>query len=320
MMGEVHARTLHDSVRDVAVTCVHDADVSRAGEVAASIGARVSTTPEELVGEVDAVVIASPDGAHATQAVLALAHGCFVMCEKPLATTAAEVLAVVDAELAIGQRRLQVGLMREFDPGHAAIAAAVRSGELGDTVVTRSTHLNPRPWLYPMPAERAITQSMIHDIHSVRFLSGAEVLDVDVDTVVEPANGSVRYVSARLRMSDGSIGIIDLSVGTGYGYRVDAEVVGTIATMATTDPASTTLWREGRAEQVVPDNWPERFATTYRDELVAWIDSLRNGVSVGATAWDGYVANLVAEACVASAETRRRVDVSIPERPSFYDR
>lgn len=320
MMGEVHARTLTDSVPGVLVTAVHDTYPGRAAAVAAAVGAEAFDDVEALLDVVDAVVIASPDEAHAEQTLAALARGLHVLCEKPLATSADAARSIVDAETAIGRRLVQVGLMREFDPGHAEIAEAARAGTLGDVVVTRSVHLNPRPWVFPMPAERAITQSMIHDIHSVRFLSGAEVDYADVDSVADPATGSIRYVAARLGMSDGSLGLIDLNVGSGYGYRVDAEVIGTAATMATVDPATTTTWRAGSVSSAVPDNWPDRFVLTYRDELVAWVASIRSGRPVGASAWDGYMANVVADACVRSEREGRRVAIERPDRADLYRR
>lgn len=48
-------------------------------------------------GHVDAVYIASPNSFHAEQAILCMNHGKHVLCEKPLASNAAEVTAMIEA-------------------------------------------------------------------------------------------------------------------------------------------------------------------------------------------------------------------------------
>ncbi|MFI5425603.1 Gfo/Idh/MocA family protein [Aeromicrobium sp. UC242_57] len=67
--------------------------------------------------DVDAVIIASPDFTHADLTKACFAAGKPVLCEKPLAVTAADALSVVEAEVALGRRLLQVGFMRRYDPG-----------------------------------------------------------------------------------------------------------------------------------------------------------------------------------------------------------
>ncbi|MNS22276.1 Glucose--fructose oxidoreductase precursor [compost metagenome] len=47
--------------------------------------------------EVDAVYIASPNSFHAEQAILCMNHGKHVLCEKPMASNAAEVQQMIDA-------------------------------------------------------------------------------------------------------------------------------------------------------------------------------------------------------------------------------
>src|SRR2546428_14186109 len=53
-----------------------------------------STRYEEIVGrdDVQAVIIATPNDTHAPMALAAIAAGKHVLCEKPLAMTAAEAL------------------------------------------------------------------------------------------------------------------------------------------------------------------------------------------------------------------------------------
>ena len=60
------------------------------------------------------------------------------------------------------------------------------------------------------------------------------------------------------------------------------------------------------------------FIESYRLELAAWADASLAGSVVGANAWDGYVANLVAASGVVALESGRREVVDVPARPDLY--
>ncbi len=67
-------------------------------------------------GDVEAVIVATSDGFHASAAMRALRAGKHVLCEKPLATTVEDVETLQRAVEASG-RILQVGHMKRFDAG-----------------------------------------------------------------------------------------------------------------------------------------------------------------------------------------------------------
>ncbi len=72
----------------------------RGEEFAARHGiAHVFTSVEEMAAsdKVDAVYIASPNFRHADQSIICMEHGKHVLCEKPLASNAAEVRAMIEA-------------------------------------------------------------------------------------------------------------------------------------------------------------------------------------------------------------------------------
>ena len=68
----------------------------------------------------------------------------------------------------------------------------------------------------------------------------------------------------------------------------------------------------------VGDDFVARFADAYRVELHAWVESVRSGMPAGPSAWDGYLANQVAFAAVASLEGAGRVEVAQETRPDIY--
>jgi predicted dehydrogenase len=83
----------------------------------------VASLDEALALGLDAVVIAVPDPAHKAAVLTALAAGVHVFCEKPLAVSVAEVDEVLAAR---GDRVVQVGYMKLYDPAVERLAERLR--------------------------------------------------------------------------------------------------------------------------------------------------------------------------------------------------
>jgi myo-inositol 2-dehydrogenase/D-chiro-inositol 1-dehydrogenase len=61
-----------------------------------------------------------------------------------------------------------------------------------------------------------------------------------------------------------------------------------------------------------------RFAQAYEDELRAWVAGVSNGGPPGPSAWDGYAASAVADACLRSLASGRPAAVELEARPELY--
>ena len=124
-IGRLHARTLteHPEVTSVAVT---DVDSSRAEEVASSVGAEPVKSFAELIGRVDAVVIATTTTSHGELIQAAVDAGVPTYCEKPIATDLDSTRAVIEGVQASAVP-VQMGFQRRFDPGYQAAAELVAS-------------------------------------------------------------------------------------------------------------------------------------------------------------------------------------------------
>lgn len=92
--------------------------------------AAVSTLDELLRHELDGVVIATPSALHAQQSLAVLERGLAVFCQKPLARTAAENQAVIDAARK-ADRLLGCDLSYRHTDAMRRIRNAVVEGELG---------------------------------------------------------------------------------------------------------------------------------------------------------------------------------------------
>ena len=76
----------------------------------------------------------------------------------------------------------------------------------------------------------------------------------------------------------------------------------------------------GTDGSAVEGDWRGRFADAYRCQLRDFVAALTGGPFLGASAWDGYVASVTADACVKAMRSGEVVPISIAERPAFYNR
>lgn len=321
MIGSLHAANIAGRVTGARLAAVMDIDPARAAKTAADFGARATTDAAELIAspDVDAVLIASPDATHAELAIACITAGKPVLCEKPLATSQADAERVLNAEGTAGRRLLQVGFMRVYDRAHLEVYDLLQAGELGEALAFRGLHINP--YRGPATVEEAIVNSLIHDIHSARWLMGAEIEQVYVDWLPAEASEprSARFALVQLRFAGGAIGTLEWNGASGYGYEVSVRIIGERGTAESISHTSPVLRRGQSIAQAVTPDWPQRFAQAYLDEAQIWIDSLHANQPTGPSAWDGYMSLAVAEACLRSTHTGLPEPVAGRERPALYD-
>lgn len=116
----------------VSVIGVHDSDPGRMAEIAQHFpGAVRAASFEALTGlAADILIVASPPAAHSVQAIAALRAGSHVLCEKPMAPTLAEAVAMADAARA-SNRLLAINMVRRHFPATLIVERLIASGILG---------------------------------------------------------------------------------------------------------------------------------------------------------------------------------------------
>jgi len=128
----IHAPLLRKA--GLTVAAVSTSNQARAGQARAeNPGVQVVADLEALlaVPGLDLVVLATPSGLHAAQARQVIDAGLPVVVDKPLATSAPDAAAVVEAATAAGVP-LTVFQNRRFDAEHATARELVRGGGLGE--------------------------------------------------------------------------------------------------------------------------------------------------------------------------------------------
>lgn len=116
---------------EVAVLCDRQAENARLTALEYGLECPIVTSHTELIGKVDAAIIAVPPRWHAPVAIDLLSGGVDVLCEKPLAITAADGIRMADCARR-HERVLAVALMMRFFPHNRVLRSLVLDGELGD--------------------------------------------------------------------------------------------------------------------------------------------------------------------------------------------
>jgi myo-inositol 2-dehydrogenase/D-chiro-inositol 1-dehydrogenase len=322
MIGQDHIRRMTTVLSGVTVTAVTDVDADTAQRVGAGIGATVHPTGEDVITDpaVDAVVVCSWGPTHEQYVLAAIEAGKPVFCEKPLATTADACLRIVEAEVALGSRLVQVGYMRRYDDAYRALKKVVDSGDLGAPLMMHCTHRNAG--VGPSyTREMAITDTAVHEIDMLRWMFGEEIVGTRVLVPRRSANGGELEDPLLLvfEMAGGALVDVETSVNIRYGYDIRGEVVGENGTAALGDLSPVTVRLGGQASSPVPADWRERFIRAYDIEFQEWIDSIAGGGQpVGPSAWDGYAAAVVSDAAVAALHSGDRTAVTLADQPKLY--
>ena len=313
VMGSEHARLLRSETPGAHLAGVFDADAARAR--AAAAGAIVFADPRSLIAsdQIGGVIIASPDATHAELALACLEAGKPALCEKPLASSAAEALRVVQAEVALKRRLIQVGYMRRFDPGYQEMKRIKDEGGIGATMLLHNVHRNARaPEWFTGPM--AVTNSFVHEIDISRWLTGSEMVTAHI---ASGPGGDPLMITMRTDRDE--IVSTEVYMNAAYGYHVHAELVGRQGTVALAPPSLTMRNKDRIGGVSYPDNWIPRFADAYRRQLTDWISAATTGAPVGASAWDGYVASAIAEQIAAGLAASGETTLKYALRPPLYD-
>jgi len=120
VFGRNHVRVL-SRMADVELVAVVDLNVKRAQEVAGDHGVPACSALDELPGEIDAAVVATPTVTHETVVEELLGSGIDVLVEKPIADSAEAGERLTHLANENGQI-LQVGHLERFNPAVVALA------------------------------------------------------------------------------------------------------------------------------------------------------------------------------------------------------
>jgi myo-inositol 2-dehydrogenase/D-chiro-inositol 1-dehydrogenase len=317
MHGDLLAHRI-DGAELVAVADVAGAVVT---EVALRLGVSGTTEPEAVIerSDVDAVVVCTPTPTHVDLVVAAAAAGKAVFCEKPLSLDLAGTDRAIEAVKDAGVL-LHVGFNRRFDPGHAAVRAAVAAGEVGAPELVRISSRDPAPppLDYLRSSGGIFRDQTIHDFDMARYVTGSEITQVHAMGAVrvDPAIaevGDYDTVAVTLRHADGCITMIDNSRRAGYGFDQRVEVFGSGGVAASENlPAHGAVVRtaSGTRSAALPWFFVERYLSSYVHQWDAFVATVNDSADVLVDGHDARAALVLGLAAAASAREGRAVVTS----------
>ena len=324
MMGADHAQRIARRISGAHLELVCDVDSGRATAVAEAVGgSRVLDDPVAAINDpdIDAAVIVTPGPFHQGLLESALKRRLPVLCEKPLTPEADTSLAIVEAEAALGERLIQVGFMRRFDPQYKVLKAMVESGEMGRPLLFHCAHRAPSvPDAFT--EDMLINDAVVHEFDVVRWLVGEEIEKV---WVVAPRSGSSLLhggSSPQIVQFETTSGVyvdVEINVNCEFGYQVRCEGVFETGTLAIGDNSGPVRQHGGAWGGGISSDFRFRFAHAYDEEVQTWVDSVATSTPSGPSAWDGYAAAAVSEAAIkAQSAHGERMGVELVPMPAIY--
>jgi UDP-N-acetylglucosamine 3-dehydrogenase len=316
-MGSYHANSLkHDPNADL--RWVVDLDLARAETVATATGARATASMDEALAdpEVDAVVIALPTSLHRMATEASAAAGKHVFCEKPIARTAEDGIAMTEACRAAGVT-LMIGHVVRFFPEYQRIQELVSRGELGQVGMVRAYRTNPpvqerSAWFADVEKNGGVVLDlMVHELDTLCWIFGDVARLYAHGLTFTEAQPRRDYAAAALTFRSGVIAHIESSWAHS-NHRTFIEVSGQNGLVTFDSERAATL----TVERNVPTN-PDKdslerparvytrpgVASPHAVELRHFISALQTGEPVMVTGEDGVRAITLANAVLDSMRT-----------------
>lgn len=320
-IGVMHAANIAAHPR-ASLAGVYDIHAPAAKAVAAKTGAKVFPSAEAIFAsaDVDAVLIATATDTHADLLELAVAAGKPVLCEKPIDLSLARVNQCA-TKIAGAKVPIQLGFVRRFDPGHAAVRKAIEAGDIGELhqVVITSRDPGLAPEAYLKVSGGILRDMTIHDLDMARFILGEEVTEVFAtgSRLVDPALmeklGDHDTVTVVLKTASGRQAIITNSRRATYGYDQRVEALGTkgMAISENRRPHEMTLHTADFTDRAEPllNFFIERYREAFDAEISEFVAAIEEKRAPSVGFEDGRMALVLAEAALKSINEGRVVAV-----------
>jgi predicted dehydrogenase len=308
------------------IVAVADAAPGKAADFAGRFAIpRAYESAEEMLDaeKPDFVDVVTRPEAHLPLTRLAAARGIHVICQKPMAPSMADCVAMCEACERAGVRLLIHENWR-WQPWYRELKRLLADGTIGTpfqfsffwrTGDGRGTDPYPaQPYFRKMP-RLMIYESLVHILDTFRFLGGEMEVQSCQTARLNPAIAGEDYALIVTQFQSGAVGLIDANRFTG---PVPAPVAmgaciaeGTEGMLRVSPPGELFLTRAGGSEEKLPFAPP---AEGYKGDSVYatqahLLDSLRNGARAESEGRDYLRTVALVEACYESARERATPEV-----------
>lgn len=200
-MGRYHAEKLAGCA-GAKLVAVADPDAAKAGALARKLNCSAHAGYRDLLGQVDAAVVATPTEHHHEIALALLGAGAHVLVEKPLALTVAQADELVAAAKRAG-RVLQTGHVQRYASAFQALAVRMDRPLYIDA--ERLAVFKPRGTDVDV-----VLDLMIHDLDLALALARSEVTAVSASGF-RVLTGDIDIANARIEFASGCVASLSAS-------------------------------------------------------------------------------------------------------------
>ncbi|UNK70760.1 Gfo/Idh/MocA family oxidoreductase [Microbacterium sp. H1-D42] len=274
-----------------------------AQELADLHGIRVIDDLDQLIDQSTIIDIISPTTTHLDIARRAFAAGRDVVCEKPLAVTTADAVALAQAASDAGMRLFPAHVVRYFE-GYRLLKEQIATiGTLLELTFRRTVPAPDAAWFFAEDAGGGLIRDlMIHDLDQALWLAGP-VAEISATQDPPSTDGQVMppvSAHATLTHANGAISHVRADwFGPETVFRSQAQVVGADGSLEFDTAGS-----GGRREGYLP---PASDIDPYQAQLADFVDALRTGHDARVTPEDGIAAVRLVDAAYESLRTGRPV-------------
>jgi len=200
-LGMQHARIL-SYLEEAELKGVADTDFKKAVEIGNRHGVAYYQNYEEMMGEIDAAIVATPTSEHYPISLNLLRNGKSVLVEKPITETVAQGEELV-GEAKSGGLVLQVGHLERFNPAVEAVENMIREPRFIE--VQRLGSFSSRSLDIDV-----VLDLMIHDLDIIMALIKDEVSVIRA-TGIHVLSDKIDIANARLEFKGGCVATLTAS-------------------------------------------------------------------------------------------------------------
>ena len=320
LIAGCHVRA-YARVADVAVVAIADPHVSKAEQLAATVGAQARSDLDDVLAlDPDVISVCTPPACHADLTVRALEAGRHVLCEKPVALSLADAERIQRAAEA-SDRVVMIGHVSRYEPDHRAAKELVEAGHVGEVAMMVHSMTASFPgwseggWLArPEESGGPLLDLSVHSFDYLAWVIGSEAVRVHAVAADSPV-GPATYGVATVRYANGALGQVEASWAhpVARGFKAVVEITGTDGRIGWSYDSI-----NGGAIYLADGGvtWLDPLGERgYTREISAFVEAVRAGGPSPVPVADGVAATRTALAALHSVRTGDPVDLTTWEAP-----
>ncbi len=209
-MGRTNAETVTRYLRGAKLVAI--AGGSRAPALAAEYGVESEPSVDALLQrkDIDAVLISTPQAAHAGEAVAAAKAGKHLLIDKPMATSVEECDRILEAARASGAK-VMIMFGQRFRICNIEARRLVREGMIGkvrmiqEQILASGGLASLPPWQSLPENYGVFLGHAVHNIDRIRWITGAEIASVSAHVQRDPKTGNEVSTMALFSLTNGAM-------------------------------------------------------------------------------------------------------------------